>query len=824
MRLHYEIKGMNCAACVAHVERAVRSVLSREDVFSVSLLTNSVSLLVSDTSNTQQLEERLKAAVFRAGYELITEQKKEERCPKSFFGEWGKWMFSAFFTVSLMYLSMGGMLGLELPPFLSGKENAFWLGAAQLLLTVPVLILNFHFFSSGFRALFHLSPNMDSLVAIGASASVLYGLFAVWMLFWGNEATVHQYLHDLYFESAAMILTLVSLGKHLEAGAKIKTSDAIRSLATLTPKFVTVIKDGEERSVPADALLEGDLVLLRAGEWIGIDGVVVSGEGSVDESALTGESMPVEKTNGSKIRAACVLLSGALTVKAEAVGENTSLSHIIRLLEDAAASKAPISRIADRVSAVFVPCVIGISMLSFGAWMLFSRQLSEALRAAVAVLVISCPCALGLATPTAITVGVGRGASRGILFRSAEALEKLCGVKTVVFDKTGTLTEGKPTVTDFFAYGEEKTRMLMLAASVEHLSSHPLSFAVERAAEEAGILQYANVRHFATLTGVGAEGEIDGAVCRVGKPEPSACEEPGEWQKDFFALENDGKTAVLVTLDKRPIGVIGFSDRIREEARAAVEKFKEHGVVCRMLTGDQEKTASLVAKKVGLDGFSAGLLPEEKERIVKALSLSAPCAMVGDGINDAPALVSADVGIAVGAGTEVAMDCAGVVLSGSSLMGVADAYALSCLTVRIIRQNLFWALFYNVICIPVAAGVFYPLLGWQLSPMLASLAMSCSSICVVSNALRLRSIPLRKGEKKMIFGKKESITYTLSVDGMMCQRCVAHVKSALEGVKGVLSADVDLETKKAVVTARSAVSADQLVTAVTAAGYETKVE
>ncbi|MBQ8416763.1 MAG: heavy metal translocating P-type ATPase [Clostridia bacterium] len=854
MRLHYEIKGMNCAACVSHVERAIRSVLSEKDTVTVSLLTNSVSILLSeDPENPAALTERLSAAVKANGYTLVTGEEKNEKQSSEAKKRITRLILSAVFTLAVMYLSMGSMIGIPPPPFLSGVENGLWMALAQLALTVPVLVINRRFFTGGFRALFHLSPNMDSLIAVGAGASVLYGLFAIVMIGTATEQTViHSYLHDLYFESAAMILTLVSLGKLLESGAKDKAFDAVRSLSTLSPKYALVKRDGKEISVPTEELLVGDLILVRAGELIPVDGVVVDGTGSADESALTGESMPVEKEKDSSVRAACVLLSGALTVRATQVGKNTSLSRIITLLEDAAASKAPIARIADRVSSVFVPCVMGISLVTLAVWLIATGNGEQALRSAISVLVISCPCALGLATPTAITVGVGRGARMGILFRSAEALEKLSGVKTVLFDKTGPLTEGKPALTDVYTYGESYERVLSLASSVERLSSHPLALSVTVGAERLGLTERFDVENFASLTGVGAEGMVDGVLCRIGKPrgeqfamnnhcakderienEPENKETISNInlfsypsaacvQRNFEGLEQQGKTAVLVTFNSRPVAVLGIADRIREDTKIATEALKSAHVRCFMLTGDNERTAQAIAKEANLDGFSASLLPEDKAKIVKEASQKEPTAMVGDGINDAPALISADVGIAVGAGTEIAIDCAGVVLSKASLSGVADAYFLSRAAIRIIKQNLFWALFYNAVCIPVAAGVFFPVFGWQLSPMLASAAMSFSSVCVVTNALRLRSINLRKGENEAMFFKKEIVKYTLSVEGMMCQRCQAHVKNALEGVKGVKAVEVSLDDKTATVEAVSTVSVASLVAAVTKAGYEAK--
>ena len=851
MRLHYTIKGMTCAACVAHVERAIGRVIGEGESANVSLLTNSVSLTVDDTTDVQSLEKRLAAAIQRAGYELITEQPKQQKENKESKKQIVTLILSALFTLCVMYLSMGSMVGLHAPAFLRGAENAAWMCLAQFLLTLPVLILNRRFFISGARALWNRSPNMDSLICVGAGAAVVYGLFAFIMIVTAKDTdTVHKYLHDLYFESAAMILTLVSVGKLLEARAKDKTADAIRSLSTLAPAFVTVIKEDKEILLPIEELQKDDVFLIRAGERIPADGVVLSGSGTVDESALTGESMPTEKNEGSEVRAACVLLSGVLTVRAEHVGEDSSLARIIRLLEDAASSKAPIARVADKVSAVFVPVVMAISACTLAVWLIATQNVEQALRSAISVLVISCPCALGLATPTAITSGVGRAAKKGVLFRSAEALEKFSTVQTVVFDKTGTLTEGKPSLTDVYTYNAAAKDVLRAAASVEHLSIHPLATAICKGAESYGITQLDEVTDFETLTGIGATGKIDGKCLRIGRPSTElltqtkntenniqeeeniafslhVVQKTGVWniQEDILTLENQGKTVVLVTLENEPVGVLALADRIREEAKQTVQGLKNKGISTLMLTGDNERTAAAITAQAGLDAYRAGLLPEDKERILRELSLTGVCAMVGDGINDAPALTRADIGIAVGAGTEVAIDCADIVLSGNAISGVFDAWQLSRATLRIIKQNLFWALFYNAICIPVAAGVFFPILHWQLSPMLASAAMSFSSLFVVSNALRLRFISLdhHKGEKKM-FGmkKKENITYTLAVEGMMCQHCVAHVKKALEGIKGVSAAVVDLDTKTATVDALSSVSVATLIDAVVAAGYECK--
>lgn len=864
-RIQYGIKGMSCAACVAHVERAARNALGEAAEFTVSLLTNSIVINPKSEwsdSDAEAFEKLLAASIAAAGYELVREAQKTGESNLEFRKKRTRLIVSALFTLAIMYFAMGGMIGLPIPKNFVGTDGALWLALLQLALCLPVVILNFHFFKNGFSALLHRAPNMDSLIAVGSGASLIYGVVAIVMIATARDSgVIHSWMHDLYFESAAMILTLVSLGKLLESRAKDKAADAVRSLATLTPKFATVLQDGVKKSIPAEEVRVGDLLLVRAGELIPVDGEVVSGDGTVDESALTGESMPVEKAEGSPVKAACVLTSGALTVRATGVGEDTSLARIVRLLEDAAASKAPIARIADKVSAVFVPAVMAISAVTLLLWLILTGNAEKAIRSAISVLVISCPCALGLATPTAITVAIGRGARHGILFRNAEALEKLCHVKTVVFDKTGTITEGKPSLTELYAYGEAPERVLKLAGAVERLSAHPLAFAVQSAAESV-FDALPEATDFRSLVGIGAEAMVEGQLCRVGKPEADLralidaqsvlpndadpvtpfgvdfCARVFEFEDrervfaDFYALEQAGKTAVLVTLDGAPVGILGISDRIRPDSRAAADALKNASVDTFMLTGDNERTAAFVAKEANLDGFYASLLPEDKERIVRELSEKAPTAMVGDGINDAPALVRADVGIAIGAGTEVAIDSADVVLSRSSLVGVTEAYALSRATIRIIKQNLFWALFYNAVCIPIAAGLFYPLFGWQLSPMLGSAAMSFSSVCVVTNALRLRRVSLslfpslksdpnlknhinEQGETEMLFAKTK--TYTLSIEGMMCQHCVAHVKKALEAVKGTKSVDVSLEQNAATVT--TSASPDDLTKAVIDAGY-----
>ena len=863
-RLHYEIRGMNCAACVAHVEKALCSVLTETDTVTVSLLTNSVSILLSeDPPSVEALEERLSAAVRAGGYTLVLSEKDTKNETDEFRRRVLRFIVSAAFTLVVMYLAMGGMLHLPIPRFLAGAENGVSMALAQLLFTLPVLILNRGFFVGGFRALFSRAPNMDSLIAVGAGASVVYGLVSLGLMLAakGDVEILHARLHDLYFESAAMILTLVSLGKLLESRAKDKAAGAIRSLATLSPKFATVLRDGRETSVAVESIAVGDVLLLRPGDLVPVDGTVIDGVGSTDESAITGESIPIEKTVGAPVRAAAVVIGGYLTVRAEEVGENTSLARIIRLLEDAAAGKPPIARIADRVSGVFVPIVMAISAVTLGVWLLFTHNVEQALRSAISVLVISCPCALGLATPTAITVGLGRSASHGILFRNAVSLENLASVRTVVFDKTGTVTEGNPSLTDAIGYGVSPAALLSLAAAIEVGSSHPLALAVRRGAQNAA-LSVPAVKDHQTTVGVGVSARLGSHLCAVVKPAAERTE-PTEgllcslrqllpahplkaddvraieranvaaMEEDLAALERQGKTAVVVTADGAPVGILGISDRIRRDARDAISALRGHGVRCLLLTGDRPTTAQAVAADVGIEEVHASLLPEDKEAIVRSLTESGSVAMVGDGINDAPSLVRATVGIAIGAGTETAIESADVVLSQSSPMGVVNAFRISRATIRIIRQNLFWALFYNAVCIPVAAGVLYPVLGWQLSPMLASAAMSLSSVTVVTNALRLKRISLHKGEKDMfgLFGNKKKTapvltddapeTQVLTVEGMMCPRCVAHVKEALEKVPGVRAAEVSLDAKTATVTAVG-VTKEALANAIRAAGYEVK--
>ena len=857
---------MSCAACVAHVEHAAAKVCGKENI-TVSLLTNSLSVRCDDTVSEEKLFRDLKRSLAAAGYGLINEKGGTEKgAEEEFRRGLGRLIASGILTLLLMYVSMGHMLHLPVPSFLT--ENGVVFGTVQLFLTLPVIILNFKFFRNGFFALFHGAPNMDSLIAIGSSASLIYGIAAVGMMGWGyrvgNMALVHQYQHNLYFESAATILTLVSLGKTLEGRAKAGAVKAVGRLASMMPETATVLRNGARETIPLSEVQVGDILSVREGETVPVDGTVLEGVGSVDESAISGESIPVEKGPGDSVTAVCTLTAGHLTVKAEKVGGDTALSRIIGLLEDAAASKAPIARVADKVSGVFVPVVIGIAILTAAVWLIFTGDISRALECAVSVLVISCPCALGLATPTAVIVGISRGASKGILIKSSEALENLHSVKYFLTDKTGTLTEGRPSVTDLLPLQGDEETLLRFAYGAETLSSHPLASAVCRKAEERSIPLPA-ATDYSSVVGMGIRAKVEGVACFVGKPgfllenglSPSLAEELDRTMK---TLEEGGKTAICVYAEGKTLGVIGIADHLRSDSLRALNDLKKMGITPVMLTGDNERTAKAIAEECGID-YYARLLPEDKERLIREYSKKGRCAMVGDGINDAPALAAADIGIAIGAGTEVAVDCADVVLSKNSLADAVTAISLSRVTIRCIKQNLFWAMIYNAICIPVAAGVLYPAFGIALSPMIGSAAMSVSSVFVVLNSLRLRIIRIygdsrrdrkeRKAREKELdamrkaaacsadscsvpkqepsnpysnqkegsdmFGKTKTVTF--GVEGMMCKNCKAHVENALKALDGVSSAEADLEASSVTVTAKESVTESAMKDTVTKAGY-----
>ncbi len=840
-KLRYAVRGMSCAACVSHVEHAAAKVVDK-DAITVSLLTASLTLTVDDTTEEKALFSTLKKELAAAGYGLSREETRAEaeaRARREVLVARRRLLASAILTATLMYVAMGHMLHAPLPAIFETSPTVFVL--VQLLLTIPVIILNFRFYRNGFSALFRLSPNMDSLIAIGSASALLYGLFAFGVIVYeattGTQNLTHRYLHNLYFESAGMILTLVSLGKMLEGHARAKTASAVSRLAAMMPSTATILRDGATVEIPLDEVAVGDLVIVRAGEVVPVDGVVIEGDGAMDESAISGESLPVEKHAGDTVRAVCTLTAGYVTIRAERVGRDTSLAKIISLLEDAAATKAPLARLADRVSAIFVPSVIGISIVTAAVWLIAGGGITRAFDSAVSVLVISCPCALGLATPTAVMVATGRGASHGILIKSAEALEHLHTVRYLLTDKTGTLTEGKPSLTNIVAYGTDEDTLLRYAYAVEQLSVHPLASAICRAAEARGLSPLA-ATDFDMTVGAGLCATVDGVRVSVGKPDylrslGVELPEDGAYRLQSSAWSHEGKTVICVSFDNRLAGLLAVADRLREDSAAAIADLKSMGVVPVMLTGDRETTSLAVARAVGIDEVYARLLPEDKERLIRSFSEKGRCAMVGDGINDAPALAASDIGIAIGAGTEVAIDCADVVLSRSTLSDVVTALRLSRTTVRCMKQNLFWALVYNAICIPVAAGVLYPALGVTLSPMIASAAMSVSSVTVVLNSLRLRRTRLDRSPRRVrnhtmnqkpskedldMFGKNKTVT--LSVEGMMCEHCVAHVEKALLGVSGVRSAKADLVAKAVTVVAKASVKEDALKAAVIKAGYK----
>ena len=747
-RIKYGVKGMSCAVCVAHVQKIAEKHCGEGNA-TVSLLTNSLTVNVGDDVREDKLYAVLKKALKSGGYTLVANSSEKNTSEEEYKKGLRRLWWSISLTAILMYVAMGHMLSLPLPSVFEENYTLFVL--LQLLLTLPVIIINFKFYSNGYAALVRLSPNMDSLIAIGSSASLVYGVYAGIMIFigerGGDTALVHKYAHDLYFESAAMILTLVSLGKTLEGRARAKASSAIGRLSSMMPEVANVVVDGETVEVALDRVKAGDIVAVREGETIPVDGSVAEGGGYADESALSGESMPVEKKVGDGVSAVCTLVSGYILVKTEKVGKDTSLSRIIGLLEEAAASKANVTRIADKVSAVFVPAVMLISLITAAVWGIFFDSAELAVRCAVSVLVISCPCALGLATPTAVMVGTAIGAEKGILIKSAAALEKLSGIKYLMIDKTGTLTEGRPSVTDLIPINCSEDELLTAAYSAERLSSHPLALAVSGYAETKGI-RAIPATDYTSRAGMGITAKTELGVFSVGRPEHllalGAQEIPNRAVCEFERLEGEGKTAIAVAKDGKLLGVIGIADTLREDSKRAISALKKMGIKTVMLTGDNERTAASVAAYCGIDEYHSRLLPEDKERIISELSREGKTAMVGDGINDAPALARADVGIAIGAGTEVAIDSADVVLTKSSLSDAVSAVSLSKATLRAIKQNLFWALIYNSICIPIAAGALYLPLGIALSPMIASAAMSFSSICVVLNSLRLRSTTAKK--------------------------------------------------------------------------------
>ena len=834
MKKRYTVKGMSCAACVAHVERSAERICGKGNI-SVSLLTNSLTVTTDDGADEEKLYLSLKKELKKAGYTLEREEKRVEQADSEYKKGIKRLVASAVITVILMTVAMGHMIGIPMPRLFT--EHPYLFALLQLALTAPVIVINFKFFKNGISAIFRGAPNMDSLIAIGSGASTVYGAVAIGIMIYAeitqNTALLDAYRHNLYFEGAAMILTLVSLGKTLEGKAKSNAASAVKALSEMMPESASVLRDGKFCEIPISEIEIGDTVELRAGDTVAVDGVVIEGFGSMDESALSGESIPVEKTVGDSVSAACTFTSGYIKIRAERVGEQTSLLRIIRLLEDAAASKAPIARIADKVSSVFVPAVIAISVLTAVIWMITTQDVNMAFQCAVSVLVISCPCALGLATPTAVMVGTGRGARLGILIRSAEALENLHSIKYFLTDKTGTVTEGNPVVTDVVAYCDEK-RLFTVAYLAESMSSHPLAAAICRAAVERGVDEVGGemlASDLKIIVGKGIKATItengNSNICLIGTPELFSDE--GVFVEESViselrALEEKGRTAVICTLGKDALGVIGIFDKERADSGLAIAELKKMRITPVMLTGDNERSARAICDVCGIDELHARLLPEDKERLIREYSEKGRCAMVGDGINDAPALAAADIGIAIGAGTEVAIDSSDVVLSKSSLSDAVTAISLSKATITVIKENLFWALIYNAICIPVAAGALYPAFGIALTPMIASAAMSFSSVCVVLNSLRLKykKIYINKNnltvEDDDMFGKLKTVT--VCVEGMMCNNCKAHVEKAILALKGVKSAEASVENKNVVVVAKESLSDDVIKNAILAAGYK----
>ena len=879
MKERFDVTGMTCSACSSHVEKSVSKLTGVENV-SVNLLTNSMQVEFDenklDTAGIIKAVEdagygaAVKDGHAKSGTKTSGQSDSQENSGLSAVEQNVKNMkkrliVSLIFWIPLMYVSMGHMiyqwLNIPMPPFtmnfLHGNENAITYAFTQFLLLLPILIANQKYFKNGFKTLWHRSPNMDSLIAIGAGAAILYGIFAIYRIGYamghGDMAVVHQYAHDLYFESAGTILTLITIGKYLETKSKGKTSEAITKLLNLAPKTVTVVRDGVEQVIDATDVEKGEIFLVKPGESVAVDGIVLEGKSSFDESAITGESIPVPKQEGDTIVSASMNKSGLIRAKATKVGEDTTIAQIIRLVEEASSSKAPIAKMADKIAGVFVPTVITIALITGIIWLISGATFEFAMSTAIAVLVISCPCALGLATPVAIMVGTGKGAENGILIKSGDALETAHQIDTVVLDKTGTITQGKPVVTDIIcAAGKnaDKTQLLQIAGSLEKGSEHPLAEAIVNYCVTNNI-SLEKVTDFNALFGKGIEGTVSGTHYFAGNEK--MMEEKGislstEQKNQIQALAKQGRTPLLFADEKQFLGIVAVADVVKPTSKEAVQKFRDYGIHVIMLTGDNEVTAQAIKEQVGIDEVIAGVLPTQKEEKISALKQAGhKVAMIGDGVNDAPALASADVGIAIGAGTDVAIESADIVLMKNDLLDAVGAVKLSKAVIRNIKENLFWAFFYNSIGIPLAAGVLYPLFQIKLNPMFGAAAMSLSSVCVVSNALRLRWVKLHDAKKTQSEPHQDvaastiadinqhnaldnnikstnndkgesTMTTTISIEGMMCAHCQAHVEKALKEVAGVTEVTVSLENKNAVVTGDASVEA--LKQAVVDAGYE----
>lgn len=824
----FNVTGMSCAACSSRVEKAVSKVEGVQSC-SVSLLTNSMGVEGSAS------DESIIAAVEKAGYgasvagaekkqSAETDQLKDKDTPVLMH----RLIASVGFLVVLMYISMGHMMwGWPLPAFFA--DNHIAMGLAQLLLCVIIMVINRKFFISGFKGLIHRSPNMDTLVALGSGASFVYSVYALFAMtdaqVKGNAELVMSYMHEFYFESAAMILTLITVGKMLEAHSKGKTTNALKALLNLAPKKATLLIDGKETEVTVDKVKKGDVFVVRPGESIPVDAEITDGSTAVDESALTGESIPVDKVVGDSVSAGTINKSGFIKCSATAVGEDTALSQIIKMVSDAAATKAPVAKIADKVSGVFVPVVIVIAVVTIAVWLLCGQTVGYALARGISVLVISCPCALGLATPVAIMVGNGMGARKGILFKTAASLEEAGKTQIAVLDKTGTITKGEPKVTDIIPLEITENELLQYAYSIETKSEHPLAKAIIVKAEELSLNPY-EVTDFKAESGNGLSAEYNGKRIIGGSKKyiSSIIGISNDILSKADKLSEEGKTPLFFMLDNKLLGIIAVADVIKEESPQAIKQLQNMGIKVVMLTGDNERTAKAVGKLAGVDEVIAGVMPDGKEKVVAELKKQGKVLMVGDGINDAPALTRADIGMAIGSGTDIAIDAADVVFMKSKLTDVPAAVRLSRKTLRNIHENLFWAFIYNVIGIPLAAGVWIPLLGWQLNPMFGAAAMSLSSFCVVTNALRLNFFDITnpKKDRKIKYKSKKddnAMTKTMKIDGMMCSHCEGRVKQCLEGLSQVSAADVSHEKGTAVVTLTAEVSNDVLKKTVEDQGY-----
>ena len=831
----FDIKGMTCSACSTAVDRNVKKLEGINEV-NVNLLNN--SMIVKYDENVLNNETIIKK-VQDAGYEAFLVENGKKTQKNSTEDNLGKietnelknrLIISFIFAIPLFYISMGHMLNWYLPHLFHGYSNAITFSFTQFLLALPIVFINIKYYKVGFKTLYKGSPNMDSLIAIGTSAAMIYGVFSIYKIGYGlgnNDIDiVIQYSHDLYFESAAIVLTLITLGKFLEARAKENTSEAINKLINLTPKTALVLRNNQEIEIPVDELVLKDIVIVKPGNIVPTDGVIIFGNSSIDESMLTGESLPVSKKVGDKVIGASINKSGSFKFEVTKLGEDTVLSQIIKLIEEASSSKAPISKLADRISAIFVPTVIVISILATVTWLFLGYSFEFALSIGIAILVISCPCALGLATPTAIMVGTGKGAQNGILIKSAESLEIAHTINTVVIDKTGTITEGKTQVTDIFTSEKiTQDKLLQLCATIEKNSEHPLADAILKKAQEKAI-ELLNATDFEALNGLGIKAKVEDRLFYIGNKKLL---DSKNISLDLFyekseKLANEGKTPIFIADENEVLGLIAISDVVKPTSKDAILEFEKMGLEVIMLTGDNYKTANAIAKQININNVIAEVLPQDKEKEIQKLqSLGKKVAMIGDGINDAPALVRADVGIAIGAGTDIAIESANIVLVKSDLLDAVKAIQLSNAVIKNIKQNLFWAFFYNIIGIPLAAGVFYTVLGWKLSPMFAGAAMSLSSVTVVLNALRLKLFEPRISKnllEKNNISKGDKMEKILKVDGMTCGHCKARVEKVVSAIDGVDSVEVDLASKNVTVKMSKDISEQTLSDVIVDAGYE----